>query len=297
MGPFPLKAGQGEEDNIAAVAAQIKAVNPFSKVLMYQNSQFAYPWYHLYETAMLNGTWWVKNTTTGKEVTHTIFNENCTNSKPCPGVTVGYWDFTQEGLRAAWVDTCTKTPSIDGCFIDGAESDLPPFSKTDNTSLFDAGRAATFKAIAAAGSLVVINDKKYYDPAPPYPSAQGEFIETFSGSDKKWLDILNRTTDGHLVEAHTGARAGQGICHSDENSLEGIADLAAFLLAAQEYSYFGCSSWEDVPTWPAVYDKPLGAPLGQATQDSDGTWHRNFARGTKVSLNYNKKTANIEWGK
>ena len=41
MGPFPLKPGVFEEDNIAAVAAAVKRKNPASKVLMYQNSQFA----------------------------------------------------------------------------------------------------------------------------------------------------------------------------------------------------------------------------------------------------------------
>ena len=42
MGPFPLAAGRGEEDNVAAVATAVKAINPKSKVLMYLNSQFAY---------------------------------------------------------------------------------------------------------------------------------------------------------------------------------------------------------------------------------------------------------------
>jgi len=41
MGPFPLKPGLFEEDNIFAVAAAVKLKNPAAKVLMYQNSQFA----------------------------------------------------------------------------------------------------------------------------------------------------------------------------------------------------------------------------------------------------------------
>lgn len=288
MGPFPLKPRHGEEDNIAAISALVKAVNPRSRVLMYMNSQFAYPWYRLFGVAEQNG-WWVRNKTTGELVTHTVINFNCSNPGHCPGVTVPYWDFTQPGLRQAWLETCTS-PKIDGCFMDGAESDFPPFAKGDNTSEYDAARAATFTSIAKTGWLVMINDKKYYDPAPPYPAAQGEFIETFHGDAVKWLDILNRTTDGHIVEAHTSI-----LCHN-ETDPAGIADLAAFLLAAQNGSYFGCSNWEDVPTWPAVYDKPLGAPIGQATQSSDGTWQRSFAHGTTVSLNYGSKKAVIRWG-
>eukprot|EP00937_MAST-01D_sp_MAST-1D-sp2_P002542 g2542.t1 len=288
MGPFPLKPRHGEEDNIAALSAEIKAVNPRTKVLMYQNSQFAYPWYRLFGVADAQG-WWVRNRTTGRVVRHDVINMNCSTPGRCPSASVGYWDFEQEGLRSAWVESCAS-PKIDGCFLDGAESDQPPFGKGDNTSAYDAGRAATFAAIAAR-ALLVVNDKQYYDPAPPYAFAQGEFLETFSGGAVKWLDILNRTAEGHLVQAHTSI-----LCRN-ESAPEGVADLAAFLLGAQNYSYFGCSNWEDVPTWLAAYDRPLGVPLGQATQGADGTWRRSFARGTNVSLNYGTKTASIEWGR
>ena len=36
---------------------------------------------------------------------------------------------------------------------------------------YESARAATFSAMAAK-AMVVINDKKYYDPAPPYPDTQ-----------------------------------------------------------------------------------------------------------------------------
>ena len=54
MGPFPFTGGRAEEDNIADVAATIKKINPKTKVIMYVNSFFAYPWYHLYQKADLN---------------------------------------------------------------------------------------------------------------------------------------------------------------------------------------------------------------------------------------------------
>jgi hypothetical protein len=292
LGPFPLTHGKGEEDNMYGVAKAVKAISPKTKVLMYQNSQFAYPWYSLYGVANNNG-WWVRNATTNRTIKHDVINMNCTIPGRCKEISVGYWDFRYQGLCDAWLAACTN-PHIDGCFIDGAESDRPPFAKGANTSVFDAMRAATFTAIAAK-SLVVINDKKYFDPAPPYPAAQGEFIETFSGSkvgDLKWVQILNKTVRaGHIVQAHTSI-----ICHN-ESDPAGIADLAAFLIGAQKYCYFGCSNWEDVPTWPSVYDKPLGAPLGPAVLGTDGTWRRSFAKGTKVAINFGKKTASIAWGR
>jgi len=268
-----------------------KAVNPATKVLMYVNSQFAYPYYNLYDIAKRNG-YWVLNQTSGKPFTHEVINYNCSKPGHCPGTTVGYWDFGHEELRSAWVAACSN-PRIDGCFIDGAESN-PPFGPDDNTTGYEAARSATFTAMAAK-ALIVINDKKYYDPAPPYPDAQGEFIETFSGSAYKWIDILNRTQKGHLVQAHTGSR-NDGVCHQP-NSTEGIKDLAAFLMVAEQYSYFGCSNWEDVPTWPSVYDMPLGEPLGPAVKDAAGTWQREFTHGTTCRINFETGEASIKWGK
>lgn len=294
MGPFPLPAGEGEEDNVAAVAHAVKSLNPESKVLMYVNSQFAYPFYRLFEVAD-RGQYWVVNEETGKPFTHEVIDLNCSNPGRCPGKTVGYWDFQHEELQAAWVAACSN-PKIDGCFVDGATSD-PPFPPSQNATGYEHARAATLASIAAK-SLVVINDKKYYDPAPPYPTAQGEFIETFSGSSVKWMQILNRTRHSmrqpRMILAHTGSR-NDGLCHDGGDPSEGSRDLAAFLMVAEEHTYFGCSNWEDVPTWPQEYDKPLGQPLGPALQEPDGTWRRRFAHGTNCSINFETGKFSIDW--
>jgi hypothetical protein len=288
MGPFPLQAGKGEEDNIAAVASAVKEINPKSKVLMYQNANYAYPHYRLYQLAR-RMNWLLVNTTTGKPYMHNVINPNCTNPEHCPETSVGYYDFTNPSVQAAWVKSCTS-PSIDGCFVDGVgRSNLPPGNAGGKAVAFEAGRNATFTAIAQK-ALCIVNDKQYYDPVPPYAAAQGEFLETFSGSTAKWMKIMTETEDGHLVQAHTSS-----ICHGDAK--EGLADLIAFLMVARPYSYFGCSNWQDVPTWPAAYDQPLGAPLGPAVEDADGTWTRRFARGTNCSINFGKHTANCDWGK
>ena len=63
------------------------------------------------------------------------------------------------------------------------------------------------------------------------------------------------------------------------------------------YAYFGCSNWDDVPTWPKQYDMPLGAPLGHAALGGDGTWRRRrFRTGTTASINYHAGVASIDWG-
>ena len=68
--------------------------------------------------------------------------------------------------------------------------------------------------------------------------------------------------------------------------------LADFLVGMGPFSYFGvgggwdgdgpgaCSTW--LRHYPE-YDKPLGPPLADGTQDSlTGIWTRSFARGTHV---------------
>ena len=63
--------------------------------------------------------------------------------------------------------------------------------------------------------------------------------------------------------------------------------IAAFLIGAGEYSYFGCGHWsaegDDTSPlkWRAEYDKPLGAPKGPAKYDN-GTLTRSFASRTEV---------------
>ena len=92
------------------------------------------------------------------------------------------------------------------------------------------------------------------------------------------------------MQAHTSI-----LCHQP-NSTAGIKDLAAFLMVVRPYAYFGCSNWEDVPTWPKQYDMPLGAPLGPAVLGADGTWRRRFRTGTTASINYHTGVASIDWG-
>lgn len=277
------------DDVITTAAFPVPTIlqNPTAKVLMYLNSAFAYPYYRLYQTAKQNGSWWVKDPDTNRSYTHNVINMNCSHPGKCPEVEVGYWQFAASGLQDAWVAACTN-PAVDGCFIDGACSS-PPFGAGNNVTAYEAGKVAAFNAIAAK-ALVVVNNKYYYNPEPPYPGVQGEFIETFSGSDPKWLTILNKSSSGHLVQAHTS-----NLCHN--NTADGIKDLAAFLIVANEYSYFGCSSWEDQPTWVAEYDKPLGPPLGPAVYSTaTGAWARSFAHGTNVSVNYHTGVSTIDWG-
>ena len=77
-----------------------------------------------------------------------------------------------------------------------------------------------------------------------------------------------------------------------------IKNISAFLIGAEKYSYYGCSTnWYIEPdwiVWHEQYDKPLGAPIGQAIL-SDDLYTRSFESGTKVTFNITSNVGTIDW--
>lgn len=118
--------------------------------------------------------------------------------------------------------------------------------------------------------------------------------EAFTASGKLgsfWVQHLHDAAQmGILFEAHAK-------CSSDGPS---EMDVAGFLVAAGENSYFGCGPWyepsgpDQGPHWFEVYDKPLGAPLGPASVVNK-VWRRSFESGTNVMVDFNHMNATIQW--
>ena len=93
-------------------------------------------------------------------------------------------------------------------------------------------------------------------------------------------------------------------CHSTcKQKEDGCTDaVAAFLIGAGEYHYFGLGAWEDENGdfsghWiDGLFNRPLGAPVGEATYNtSSGVWRRAFATGTVVLFNTTSNTGSIAW--
>merc|ERR1712146_660706 len=83
----------------------------------------------------------------------------------------------------------------------------------------------------------------------------------------------------------------------DPSNADLQTELAAFLIAAGEYSYYRCGGWSHTDaTWYPVYDKKLGEPLANATLGKDGVWRRSFAAGTDVTFDTNTNVGTIVWG-
>merc|ERR1711884_559182 len=99
---------------------------------------------------------------------------------------------------------------------------------------------------------------------------------------------------GAMFEAK-GHEVCSGNNAGDPNDPKIQTELAAFLVAAGEHSYYRCGAWghSDVP-WYKVYDMPLGKPFSNATL-SNGIYKRSFASGTVVTFDTATETGTIKW--
>ncbi len=116
-------------------------------------------------------------------------------------------------------------------------------------------------------------------------------IEGFRAANSSIQSLLLGAKVGQVMQAHIPAP-----CTGDLTNY-----MAAFLIGAGEYAYFGCGHWnaegdDTTPlTWHPEYDKPLGAPNGPA-QYNAGVWTRSFASGTEVMFDTKKNKGTIKWG-
>jgi hypothetical protein len=130
-------------------------------------------------------------------------------------------------------------------------------------------------------------------------------LEGFSALESALTLLMNATAAGFLVQAH----AGYAVDGSDQHCANITNSLAAFLVAAGEYSYYHCSLlWQSDPSWPSAghdadewlvwrpeYDRPLGPPLGNAVKKGS-VYSRNFSLGTYVEFDTSTNTGKIMWG-
>eukprot|EP00947_MAST-08B_sp_MAST-8B-sp1_P001240 g1240.t1 len=294
-----------EEDKILEAARGIRAHNTSAKILFYQMAWQDFPQYSLHNLTAghLDDHWSVQGDD-GQFVCAT---------PPC------YYNHSNAQMRAAWVGNLVSVLStglVDGFFIDITPQALPD---TDNVSyhgniqsicpqpncsaarqasLLDGLRLA-FEELEAAtppGTIIICN------PAD-FSSCNVEFFEYFGSSADHGRSVagdFRRLRDkfqstGHLIQARAAGTNDSTAFHVGE-----------FLIGANEQTYFGQSrspgwgctdGWleDGVPGDPDFFSHPLGAPLGDFTNTSNGAgagaaaagfvYTRSFAKGTHVWLN------------
>lgn len=74
-------------------------------------------------------------------------------------------------------------------------------------------------------------------------------------------------------------------------------EVAAFLLTANKYAYYGQGGFTmDIPVWYPVYDMPIGEPLSNATQINATAWRREFKKGTVIEFDFATWNGTVTWG-
>jgi len=291
--------GMAEEKILAQLAA-VKKRDPTIATIFYMNAVLDWYFYNMHTEYLKHPDWWLRNSSTDEPV----LVPGASNFNPPPeGMLV--FDHSKPEVRDFWISVCldgTKAGLVDGCFSDSSQVGSHGTNKSldeSDSEAFELGKIETMAELTRhfggkpgkpwKGSTGVLIGKK--DNQEGINAFQ---IEQFH-ADKKDLKALMRGVEqGYLVQAHAGAAYKCGCpCMTDT--------LAAFLIGAGEYSYYGTGGWiaeslVDVELqWCRDYfERPLGAPLALAVKQ-DGVWRRSFASGTNVSFDETSNKGIIEW--
>ena len=269
-----------DEDDMVAVMKAVKEVNPNVATYFYMNSFKDRPEMTRMARQFDEHPEWALRNDDGIKVKNTQ----------------GYYvfDLSNSIVRKWWLDTClnaTKLANGDGCFCDSSQHSTgqgfnPPISDEKMKAWGDGLLTLTKDVQSALG-----DDKLLIGKVPDQPYVKAVQIETFSANNKSINDLMLGVKNGKVIQAHIQIR-----CTEDITNF-----LAAFLIGAGQYSYFGCGAWQSTGngteplTWKLEYDKPLGAPLSDAMY-SDRKWKREFSKGTIVEFDTLKNIGKIQWG-
>ena len=204
------------------------------------------------------------------------------------------FDLSKQEVRKWWLNIClnaTKFANGDGCFCDmSASVDAhlhPPPSESVMKSWGEGMVNLTREVQEALG-----NDKLLIGKVANQSYVKAVQIEFFTADNRSINSLMLGASVGQVMQAHVPVNVP---CTGDLTDY-----IAAFLIGAGEYSYFGCGDWyaegDDIKplTWRTEYSKPLGAPKGPA-QYNAGTWTRSFASGTSASFDTKTNKGTVKW--
>jgi hypothetical protein len=308
-------SGSGASTEVTGPAAcqQIKRINSSVATVYYLNSVIDWPFFSLHEKMLSNPSWRLKDHL-GTDM-----------------LVVGQWgfNFSVAACREAWMADCVAATAAgcDGCFIDRSNdmyqlnSTKPGMMSPSDADRFEHAHLATLTELnarlKALGKFAINNNE-----ANTSLGVTTMMIEDFAASAHCLETLQTAVARGITVQAHAGNYPDEGIDVSVvdqratatstassggvDNCAAGITNsLAAFLVAAGEYSYFHCASgWQSEAAWPAAHDawlawrdeynRPLGAPHGPAKRTGD-VWTRLFGNGTRVVFDGKSGNGTIAW--
>lgn len=264
------------EESLAAQGAALKRVSNLP-VLGYIEGLSAQQYYRAQAQLWLNASyndWMLRIEALGP---NPVDCYRCSPSCNWQGVEFRQYDLRNPAMREYYVQSVIggliNTPSLDGTFLDVMDwwPDACPgwhCTPQELSDLTNASLVATQEALAFAATLGKVisvschssstsNPSYYYDHIAilqQNPTSAMRFYEFFRPSDLQ--DLMNETQNlGLAVHVHSPTKT----LNPD------WVELAVFLLAANDYSYFSYSStgWMfDSFPWQPEFSLPLGPPSG-----------------------------------
>jgi hypothetical protein len=321
-----------QEAKSLAQAAKIKAVNPDVLLFPYitgflaQNSFKAQEAFNQPEHA----AWWLCDPVSGAPL------DCCTatTQKPpfgpgqgsCCGWSQGFpgklYDWRIPAVRSYWTNSViapyVDSPLIAGIFMDDTTDVAtwcmePPhgficsgnwtFTKEEQLDFLNATLEHLDDALESMGSMgktAIVSTKSTVRSQPLNTSAFDKvllrhggmhFMESFAGTEDDVQTSLAITRTGIPFMVHTAVINDHVYPFAQREYC-----LAAFLIIAGEYSYWGMGAgWGagDFPWYPE-FDRPLGKPLADATSFGNGRYFREFEH-LNVTLDTTLKQGTIAW--
>ena len=272
--------GIDDEDEMVMAMIAIKKMNPKISTYFYMNSYRDRP----------------EMTRMAREAEqHKFFLLDATGT-PVKYNEHGYnvFDLSRPEVRQWWLNIClnaTKFANGDGCFCDMSADEhisfVPSVPAPRKKAWGDGMLSLTRDVQEALG-----NDKLLIGKVADQPYVKSVQIEFFAANNDSINSLMIGANVGQVMQTHVPITVP---CSSDLTDY-----VAAFLIGAGKYSYFGCGSWsaegnDTLPlTWRPEYDKPLGAPMGPAEYNS-GMWTRVFASGTQATFDTKTNKGTIKW--
>ena len=270
-----------DEDEMVLAMKAIKAVNPKIATYFYMNSHKDRP----------------EMTRMARELDanpdYALRDDNGDRVKNSQGFYV--FDLSKVEVRKWWLNIClnaTKYANGDGCFCDSSQrvnaTFTPPVSESKEKAWNEGLVSLTREVQEALG-----DDNLLIGKVANQSYVKAVQIENFGATNNSIQSLLLGAQVGQVIQAHVPVKVK---CTSDLTNY-----MAAFLIGAGEYAYFGCGDWnaegdDTTPlTWHPEYKKPLGAPKGPA-QYKAGVWTRSFTSGTDVMFDTKTNKGTIKWG-
>lgn len=208
---------------------------------------------------------------------------------PSPLGQCDVFDLGNPATRALFIAVCvnaTQTGVVDGCFVDRAVDKQGFMSSLDEVTAqrYMAGRQLMLKELQqAVGAGPIVANHAFGPPHDNISAGTGvnfAMIEGFAPNAENLGYLQMTVANGRGVQAHSVAGASESA-------------VAAFLIGAGYHSYFGMGGWDDgQPHWSPVFEFPLGAPYGPAT-NANGVWTRRFLH-VNVTFDQSSGTGTVQ---